>query len=70
MVHIMIIETAVFRSFQISTLAFGPISEIIGTLHLCLSFLIILFSKAKTQNVLFYFAKCSVDIKSDHEQGH
>lgn len=69
MMHIMIIETAVFGGFRIRTLAFGPISEIIGALHLCLSFLIILFSKAETQIVLFYFAKYSVDIKSDHGQG-
>lgn len=69
MMYIMIIEMAVFRSFQIRTLAFGPVSEIVGALHLCLSFLITLFSKAEIQNVLFYFAKYSVDIKSDHGQG-
>lgn len=40
LMHILVTEMAIFRSFQIRTLAFGLISEIIGSLYLGLSFLI------------------------------
>lgn len=45
LMHVMITEMAVFNSFQIMTIASGLVSEIIGLLHLCLSWLIFLFSK-------------------------
>lgn len=40
LMHIMVAEMAVFGSFQVKTLASGLVSEIIGSLHLRLSFLI------------------------------
>lgn len=41
LMHTLVTEMAIFRSFQIRTLAFGLISEIIGSLYLGLSFLIV-----------------------------